>query len=79
MLGAVVLVVGALVAWIAIDQWILWLRERQNRGPSAWHDRGPGRTFHSTGFEDTLPPHEVVPQPLVGARSRQRAGGSRAA
>jgi hypothetical protein len=59
MLEAVALVVGAVVLWILADHGITWLRERQHRGPSSWHGRGPGQPFHSTGFEDTLPPHEA--------------------
>jgi preprotein translocase subunit SecG len=58
MLTAVVLIVGAVVAWLLADRWLLWRRERE--GTSAWRGRGPGTVFHSTGFEDTVPPHEVV-------------------
>jgi hypothetical protein len=60
MLGAVALIVGAVVAWIAADQLLLWWRERRPDGPSSWHGNGPGKTFHSTGFEDTVPPHEAL-------------------
>ena len=60
MFTAVMLIVGAVVAWLLADQWLIWRRERQHRGTSAWRGRGPGAVFHSTGFEDTVPPHEVV-------------------
>lgn len=59
MLGAVALIVGAVIAWIAADQLLLWWRDRRPDGPSSWHGNGPGRTFHSTGFEETVPPNEV--------------------
>jgi hypothetical protein len=67
MLEAIVLLVGAFVAWVAADQFLMWRRDRRGGGPSSWHGRGPGTTFHSTGFEDTLPPHEVT-EPAPGAR-----------
>lgn len=59
MLSAVVLIVGSVIAWIVADQLLLWWRDRRPDGPSSWHGQGPGRTFHSTGFEDTLPPEEA--------------------
>lgn len=60
MFAAVLMIVGAIVAWLLVDQWLLWRKERQHRGPSAWREYGPGTTFHSSGFEDTHPPHELV-------------------
>lgn len=60
MLTAVALIVGAIVAWLAVDHVLLTLKERREQGGQSWHGRGPGTTFHSTGFEDTVPPHEVV-------------------
>ncbi|MBX3606583.1 MAG: hypothetical protein KF788_14995 [Piscinibacter sp.] len=60
MLTAVALIVGAIVAWLAVDHLLLARKERFDRGGGAWHGRGPGTTFHSTGFEDTLPPHEAA-------------------
>lgn len=59
MLTAVALIVGAIVAWLGVDHLLLTLKERREGTGQAWHGRGPGTTFHSTGFEDTLPPHEV--------------------
>jgi hypothetical protein len=67
---AIALVVGAVVAWIAADRLLEWRRERQPDGPSSWHGRGPGATFHTTGFEDTVPPHEATaPAPLAARRA----------
>jgi hypothetical protein len=57
---ALAIVIGSVVAWVLVDQGLIWWRERRNEGPSSWHGRGPGTTFHSTGFEDTLPPHEAA-------------------
>ena len=71
MLGAIALVVGSIVAWIAADRWLEWLKERQNRGPSSWAGRGPGTTFHSTGFEDTLPPHEAATMRPLPRRTKR--------
>ena len=66
MFGAVALVIGSIIAWIAADRFLEWLRERRE---SAWHGRGPGTTFHSTGFEDTVPPHEATDR--LGPLSRR--------
>ena len=73
MLEAIAIVVGAVAAWVAVDRWWEWRRQRQDDGPSSWHGLGPGTNFHSSGFEDTVPPHEVTrPVPLSGRRpSRQ--------
>lgn len=60
MLTAIALIVGAVVAWLAIDQVLISLKERRERSGDSWHGRGPGATFHSTGFEDTVPPHELA-------------------
>ncbi len=60
MLTAVALIVGAIVAWLAVDHVLLTMKERREQGGQAWHGRGPGTTFHSTGFEDTVPPHEAA-------------------
>ena len=45
-----------------------WWRERRHEGPSTWHGQGPGTNFHSSGFEDTLPPHEAVEPALPNRR-----------
>jgi hypothetical protein len=74
MFEAIALVVGAVIAWVAADRWWEWRRQRQEDGPSSWHGRGPGATFHSTGFEDTVPPHEATaPRPLSGRRPSRQA------
>ena len=57
---AVALLVGAIVVWVLVDQLLLWQKERQHRGASAWREQGAGTVFHSSGFEDTQPPHELV-------------------
>ena len=57
---AVALLVGAVVAWVLVDQLLMWHKERRHRGPSAWREQGAGTVFHSSGFEDTQPPHELV-------------------
>jgi hypothetical protein len=71
MLGAVMLVVGAIFAWIVADYLLVWMKERRQGGPSPWYGHGPGATFHSTGFEDTLPPHEAAERLSHGRRVRQ--------
>ena len=53
---AISVVVGAVAAWVAIDHWRSWRDERLHRGPAAWSGFASGRVFHSTGFEETLPP-----------------------
>jgi hypothetical protein len=60
MLTAVALIVGAIMAWLVVDHLLITMKERRERAGDAWHGRGPGTTFHSTGFEDTLPPHEAM-------------------
>ena len=57
---AVALIVGAVVVWVLVDELLMWRRERQHRGSSAWRENGTGTAFHSSGFEDTQPPHELV-------------------
>lgn len=72
MLEAITLVVGAVVAWVAVDRWWEWRRQRQEDGPASWHGHGPGTTFHSSGFADTVPPHEATgPAPLSGRRAQR--------
>ena len=63
MLTAVALIVGAIVVWLGVDHLLLTLKERRERHGEAWHGRGAGTVFHSTGFEDTVPPHEVIERP----------------
>ena len=61
MLVVAMMLVGAVVAWLVVDQWLLWRKEQMHAGASAWREQsGPGSTFHASGFEDTHPPHELV-------------------
>ncbi len=60
MITAIVLVVGGVIVWLLADHGLMWWRERRHEGPSTWHGQGPGTNFHSSGFEDTVPPHEAV-------------------
>ena len=43
-----------------VDRLLMWHKERRHHGPSAWREQGAGTVFHSSGFEDTQPPHELV-------------------
>jgi hypothetical protein len=54
---ALSVLIGVVLAWVAVDHWQSWRSARARKGPTAWSDFGrPGALFHSTGFEDTLPP-----------------------
>lgn len=71
---AIGIVVAVVVAWVVVDRLTLSRDERAHRGSSAWAEVGPGRTFHSTGWEDTVPPASVLPseeqpRPRNNARS----------
>ncbi len=70
MLNAIVLLVGAVVAWVLIDQVLLWRNQRLQRGPAAWSGFGADRAFHSTGWEETLPPAEAADPHLEQLRGR---------
>jgi len=75
MLTAVFVVLGALAAWLLIDRWMLQREGRLHRGHAAWTGSGPDRTFHSTGWEETVPPLEAMDVRLEQLRrqSRKRA------
>ena len=60
MLNAVLVIVGSIAAWLLADYLLAWRDKRLHRGPAAWSQFGSDRTFHSTGWEDTVPP--LVPQ-----------------
>lgn len=60
MLSAMLVLVGAVAAWLLVDRLLSLREERQRRGRSAWSGFGPNRTFHSTGWEETIPPLEPV-------------------
>ena len=57
MLTAVIFVVVAVAAWVLVDRLLLQRDEKLHRGHAAWS--GPNRTFHSTGWEETVPPLEA--------------------
>ena len=71
MITAIVLVVGGVIVWLLADYGLMWWRERRHEGPSAWHGQGPGTNFHSSGFEDTVPPHEAVEPTRVASAGRR--------
>jgi hypothetical protein len=72
MLTAVIVVVAAVGAWVLVD-WLLSRRdERLQRGRAEWLAAGPNRTFHSTAWEDTVPPLEVNDDDLTPALKRER-------
>ena len=73
MITAFIVVVGGVIAWLLVDHGLAWWRERNLEGPSNWHGQGPGSTFHSAGFEDTLPPHEAAEQTTESAGASARA------
>jgi hypothetical protein len=70
MLNAIILLVGAVVAWVVIDQALLWRNQRLRRGTAAWSGFGADRTFHSTGWEETVPPAEATDPHLEQLRGR---------
>jgi hypothetical protein len=59
MLTAVLVIAGAFAAWLLIDRFMLRRDERLHRGHAGWSAADPNRTFHSTGWEETVPPLEV--------------------
>jgi hypothetical protein len=56
MLSAVLVVVGAVGAWLLVDRLVSWRNMRRDHAGSEF---GPNRTFHSTGWEETMPPLEA--------------------
>ena len=70
---AIGLIVGVVVAWLLVDRWKASRDARLHRGASAWAEVGPGRTFHSTGWEETVPPSSVLPT-TVRETGRRRSG-----
>jgi hypothetical protein len=76
MLTAVLLLAGVFAAWIGIDWWLTRRDERLERGRAEWSAAGPNRSFHSTAWEDTVPPLEVQEPPRTDAAAapeRRRA------
>ncbi len=73
MLTAVLIVIAAVAAWLLGD-WLLSRREqRLRRGRAAWLDAGPNRSFHSTAWDDTVPPLEAHDELAEGDRKPGRA------
>ncbi|MBC8056649.1 MAG: hypothetical protein H7Y61_08725 [Rhizobiales bacterium] len=71
MLTAAIVVIAAVAAWVLIDRWLLRRDETLRRGRAAWSQSGgPDRTFHSTGWEETVPPLEPVDPRLQAVRRR---------
>ena len=74
MLIAVLIVVAVVVFWLLGD-WLMTRRdERLERGRAEWSAAGPNRSFHSTAWDDTVPPLEVHDEgPVaVGEKDRRR-------
>lgn len=70
MLTAVFIVLAVVAAWLLGD-WLLSRRdERLQRGRAAWLDAGPNRSFHSTAWDDTVPPLEAREEGDEPARAR---------
>ncbi len=59
MLNALLVVVGAVAAWLLVDRLLLQRDQRQGRGHGVWSRPGKNKTFHSTGWEETVPPLEA--------------------
>ena len=74
MLTAVIVVLGAFGAWLLVDRLLLRRDERLSRGHAAWTE--PNRIFHSTGWEETVPPLEPSDP---GVESLRRRAQDRAA
>lgn len=56
MLVTVLVIGGAVAAWLLVDRLLLWRDERSSRGRAAWSGVVKSRSFHSTGWEETVPP-----------------------
>ena len=75
MLTAVLIVLAVVAAWLLGDWFLSRRDERLRRGRAAWLDAGPNRSFHSTAWDDTVPPLEAHDDPLdeAGKPARARA------
>ena len=60
MLTAVLVILGTVAAWLLADRLLLRRDERLHRGHASWSASMPDRVFHSTGWEETVPPLEVI-------------------
>lgn len=64
MIAVVLFVCGVIAAWVLVDDWLARREERLQRGRGAWSSQfGAGKTFHASGFEDTLPPASDTASP----------------
>ena len=59
MLVTVLVIGGAVAAWLLVDHLLQWRDERSNRGRAAWSGVVKSRSFHSTGWEETVPPMDA--------------------
>jgi hypothetical protein len=60
MFTAALVVIGAVLVWLAIDRLLLRRDERLHRGHAAWSEIGENRSFQTTGWEETRPPAEAA-------------------
>ena len=67
-----VVVVGAVLACFAVIRLLTWQRERAQSRATPWWQAD--RAFHSTGWEETIPPLEVAEPPIESLRRRAREG-----
>jgi hypothetical protein len=72
MLTALLVVIGAVGAWVLVDRLLLRRDERLQRGRAAWSQFDPARTFHSTGWEETLPPQAASGHRVEALRQRAK-------
>jgi hypothetical protein len=70
MLTTVLVIGGAVAAWLIVDRLLQWRDERLQRGSAAWNEVVRSRTFHSTGWDETLPPTAVPDPPVDRRRTR---------
>ena len=73
MLTAMLVVAGAVAVWLLVDRLLLRRDQRQGRGHAAWSGPSTNKTFHSTGWEETVPPLEANDLQAERARGRDRA------
>lgn len=73
MLTALFVVAGAVAAWLLVDRLLLHRDQRQGRAHAAWSARDAAKTFHSTGWEETVPPLEANDLQAERSRGRKRA------
>jgi hypothetical protein len=56
MLVTVLVIGGAVAIWLLADRLLQWRDERLHRGRAAWSEVVKSRSFHTTGWEETVPP-----------------------